>query len=202
MDEVMLEGRAAPRRAGTGRNSGVARRGASSSAAAWRAPRSLVIAAMVAATIAGLAGCGGDEPRHLTDADVATIPPGTATGTSFSGTYFADRADLDGCHCRLGPCSLLSANMGTTTVTQNGGVVSIEPVNPPLLTGGIDLDGRFSAGASADVDLGHGIELMEGTIHAQVSLDAVVESTFVAVLGDVTYDCDVRLRLHASYTGP
>ena len=156
----------------------------------------------MAAAIGALAGCGGDEPRHLTDADVAAIPPGTATGTSFSGTYFADRVDVDGCHCRLGPCSLVTGSRGTTTVTQNGGVVSVEVVDPPLLTGGIDLDGRFSAGASADVDLGHNIVLMEGTIHAQVSLDAVIESTFVAAVGDVGYDCDVRLRFHAGYTGP
>ena len=192
----MLEERAAPRRARPGRAS-AARRVAYGPTPGWLVLRSLAIAAV----IAGLAGCGGDEPRHLTDADVA-IPPGTATGTSFSGTYFADHVNLDGCHCRLGLCATFSVNTGTTTVTQNGGAVSIEPVNPPLLTGGIDPDGRFSAGASAYVDIGHDISLMEGTIHAQASLDAVLESTIVATVADVPYDCDLRMRLHASYTGP
>jgi hypothetical protein len=156
----------------------------------------------LALAIALLAGCGGEEPRHLTVDDVTVLPGGTATGTSFSGTYFADRVDIQACNCHRGPCSMINGMTGTTTVTQNGGAVTILSVNPPPLIGGIDLDGRFSAGASAVFDTLYDLVLMEGTLRAQRSIDATVTTTAVGSVGAVQYDCDIHAQLHASYTGP
>ena len=157
----------------------------------------------LALALAGLLpACGEVTPRQVTPDEATSIPPGTATGASFSGTFFADRVTLEGCSCRRGPCFMVHTNTGTMTLTQSAGALTVVLVAPPLFSGGIDQDGRFSVGESTVVNTLRDTGVIHGTVRAQTSIEAIIETTIVGTVDTVTYDCDLQSSVHATYTGP
>jgi len=150
-----------------------------------------------------LTACGGSPPPHLTPDEVTGIPPGTATGTAFSGTFTIQSQSLDGCLCRRGNCSMVRALAGgQMNVSESNGALAIVIDSGSPYLGGIGPDGRFSAGQSLTSDILDAVSLLRGTVHPQSSVDAVLEETIVAALGAINYDCDIQEGISARYTGP
>ena len=113
----------------------------------------------VACTLVALAGCG-----DLTRGAVTSIPPGTGTGTAFTGIYgLVARTNLCEGVCipiNLGQVTGVPCQFGQVTnldviATQNGGQFSAT-ADPDgfiiaALMGGINIDGSFDIGGARQV---------------------------------------------------
>jgi len=172
----------------------------------------LVFAGVLLVSV-GLVGCGGST-RTLTATDVSNIPPGSAVGTSLSGTYLVTSSSIDDCNCRVGSCSQFHAEIGVTyTIVEQDGALSItdsgDATGTPLL-GGVDLDDSFSAGGVAQIPtyLGQGAvyALETGTFSVSggvpTGIHYSIDDTTTATITGISYDCDIHGSGSAQYEGP
>lgn len=158
-------------------------------------------------------GCGSST-RTLSSADVSNLPPGTASGTEFSGTYLETSATLEGCDCRAGSCALIHAGTPgvTFTVVQQDGMVTMsssgDTTGTPVV-GSVNPDGSFSVGAVAQIPyaVGSGViyELSQGHFNVSGGLPTGMQfqgdETIRGTVEGITYDCDVRSSNIAVYEG-
>jgi hypothetical protein len=174
--------------------------------------KSLVVAGALLVAVV-LVGCGGST-RTLTATDVSNIPPGSAVGTTLSGTYLVVSGSIDDCDCRVGSCSEFHAEIGVTyTIVEQDGALSItdsgDDTGTPLL-GGVDADDSFSAGGVAQVPtyLGQGViyALEEGKFSvsggAPTGVSFSIDETVKTTIGGTTSDCDIHGSSSAEYEGP
>ena len=118
-----------------------------------RRRRTLVTSAAALGLLA--ASCGGEAARKLTATDVTGIPPGSGTGTSFSGQYVITGGTVEHCDCSRPSdyCSTVRINVGHTfVVTQNGGsMTAVFAMVPDLVyTGAVNADGTYRLGVAID----------------------------------------------------
>lgn len=166
--------------------------------------RSLILAALVA-VLAG-AGCDGDD-RALGRDDVTGLPPGTAVGTTFSGSYLAESATIASCTCRVGSCAGITVNAGSiTTVIQQDGRLTVTDANGGASVGGVDADGTFWAGSA--------IEQPGFTVYARTDgqfvlvngqpdfADFTATATELINMTGIHFDCDLSIAGRLRYQGP
>ena len=157
---------------------------------------------------AGGCGSGGNgadlRPRTLTREDVAALPPGSASGSVFAGTYLVREAQIEACACRAGTCQPFHALSGASSVvTQNDGALA--STGSGLCTGGIDEDGRYWCGEAEQSATSTIFGREEGTFELIDGMPTwkkfTVETTAVMTLSGVVHDCDVRASGTAQYMG-
>jgi hypothetical protein len=174
--------------------------------------RLLGVGAVVATAIlaGGCMGGDGAPVPTLTRDDVTGLPPGDATGTTFSGYYLIASSRLDGCHCRVGQCGLFYPQVGgLREFAQVDGALT-EVGYPPSGTGGVNADGTFWMGFADESSEMTQYVLDEGQIQlaagVPVSASYTVTVTFVGTLytmdGDTPVDCDLRGKSTLRYQGP
>jgi hypothetical protein len=156
------------------------------------------VATFVAACDSG--GDFGPAPPTLTRQDVENLPPGDATGPTFTGVYRSIRERVVGCRCRVGNCSLIHAVVGEdVTVNQFGGTVMIIGDGNLTLNGGVNQNGTFWCGGFDEVgDYSGGYVRVTGTF-----MPAGAQPTTIEISSDRTakslrgspsdYDCDTTI---------
>jgi hypothetical protein len=165
-----------------------------------------IVGACAAVALALLASCGADgpPPRTLTTADVAGMPPGSATGSTFSGTYVVTAAALDACVCRTGSCATFHGMTGGVTVAvETDGKLTLNTD----CVGGVDADGTFWCGGTTSVpeNLQIGVNNGKFTTNAAgmpTGFQSTEELTIVATIGPQNFDCDLRGHATARFAGP
>jgi len=156
------------------------------------------------------AACSGsdDTSRTVTRADVTNLPPGNATGSTYSGVYVLSDGVISACDCRKGSCSQVRVAKGDTfTLTQTDGALhvtlrSAANTTDQLYDGGINRGGDFRVGSSFMVENNVSYSLLSGTVTAEVSVDAQSRVTFVGAVGGEDYDCDFTGDLVLSFSKP
>jgi hypothetical protein len=107
----------------------------------------------LAIAVTGVVACGsdGDSLRTLSRADVVGIPPGNATGSSFSGQYRSTGIWKGACRCRVGSCSAITVSLEPMTfpvVQIDGQFEFVDEANPASSAlCSIDSDGSFVCGS-------------------------------------------------------
>jgi hypothetical protein len=150
--------------------------------------------------VAGV-GCGGNELRTLSHADVTGLPAGNATGTTFSGQYLTTSNVVVACRCRAGSCAALHGNVGATlSGIQMDGSFQLG-AGAQLAQGGIDSDGTFHLGFSLEEPGNVQYALLDG--HVTTAAGAPTGMTFTQhATGKNELDCDIVSSGEARYVGP
>ena len=172
----------------------------------------LFVAGAFFATVV-VVGCGGST-RTLTATDVANIPPGSAVGTTLSGSYLVVSGSIDDCDCRVGSCSQYHVEIGVTyTVVEQDGALTItdsgDTTGTPLL-GGVDADDSFTVGGVAQVPyyVGQGViyAFESGKFNvsggAPTGVSFSIDETVKTTIGATSADCDIHASSSAQYEGP
>jgi hypothetical protein len=152
--------------------------------------------------VTGSAGTSGSTTQTLSRADVADMPPGSARGTLYSGTYLVEGSSIDACVCRAGTCDPFSALTGATaTVSALDGVLT--SVGDGTCTGGVDTDGRFWCGEAEESATGAVYGRQQGTFlladGQPTSKEFTVDTTVVMTIRGQAYDCDLHASGRARY---
>ncbi len=174
--------------------------------------KALIVAGALLVSVVAV-GCGGST-RTLTATDVSNIPPGSAVGTTLSGSYLVVSGSIDDCDCRVGSCSQFHVQIGVTyTVVEQDGALSItdsgDTTGTPLL-GGVDADDHFSAGGVAQIPsyVGSGViyALETGTFSvsggAPTGMAFSIDETIKATVAGTSSDCDLHGSGSTQYEGP
>jgi len=153
-------------------------------------------------------GCDGDALRTLSRGDVVGIPPGDATGSLFSGQYVLTVHRAEACRCRVGSCSGFTFSEGQPVLfMQADGFLSMtDPLMSATAQGGVDADGHFWVGALREQPGDTQYTLVQGDFvlsgGAPGSMSGTQEMTITTQPVSRPLDCDLRIRIAASFVGP
>jgi hypothetical protein len=138
--------------------------------------------------------------RTLTASDITAIPPGTATGTLYSGDYVITAAAIEACQCRVGSCTGIHLTTGgVNSVTETDGAIRIGSSNGGVCSGGVNCDGRFSCDGGQAGNVGYFLE--SGQFLAANGAPTSMEVELLNTFSNTQYDCDLRARFTAQYSG-
>jgi hypothetical protein len=158
--------------------------------------------------LAMLVGCGGSDLRTLTRDDVSGLPTGDATGALISGQYVLTVHRAEACRCRVGRCTgfMFSEGQPVLFVQADGFLSMTDPLMSATGQGGVDTDGHFWVGALKEQPGDTQYTLIDGAFvlsgGAPVSMSGTQEMTITTQPVSSPLDCDLKIRIAASFVGP
>ena len=160
-----------------------------------------------AISLFALIGCLSDPPapRRLTVDDITAIPPGTATGSYFSGNYQITSGQVEACSCRVGNCATVRVQVGTIlTVAQTAGVIQIGGTNSTeICSGGVDADGSFHCNGQVIDAVTNTTEFVVATgqfVFSNGAASSFHQSEEITAILPMI-DCDIRGNMTAQFVG-
>jgi hypothetical protein len=165
------------------------------------------------ALLLGASACADElDPLSIEAVNDLSVTGGNATGVERSGTYdvLVQAIECGACPEELQMLGTLSAcaslDEGTAFVADvlhTDGVLAVDTVDTTA-TGPLDSDGRFAAGAVADLSLGlaegHVIVRIEGAFDPDAvpdELEATLRQRIVGTVGETSVDCIGTVELWA-----